>query len=62
VFEIKMLRGFAPERQKVTGGCKKLTCEEFHDLYCATNTIRATKLSKLRRRDMWRAWGNKKYT
>jgi hypothetical protein len=38
VFENRVHRKkFRPERDGVTGGCRKLHNEELHDLYCSPN-------------------------
>jgi hypothetical protein len=36
-------RIFGPKRDEVTGGCRKLHNEEFHNLYSSPTTIRVIK-------------------
>ena len=44
VFENRVLRRiFGPNRDEVTGECRKLHNEELNDLYCSPNMFRAIK-------------------
>ena len=44
VFEKGVLRRvFGPMRDEVTGEWRKLSNEEFNDLYCSTNIVRVFK-------------------
>jgi hypothetical protein len=50
VFEDSVLRKmFGPERNKVTGGSRKLHDEEFHNFYSSRSKIRMIKSRKMRR-------------
>jgi hypothetical protein len=45
VFEKRVLRGiFGPNRDKATGGWRKLHNKELHDLYSSPSIIRMIKL------------------
>jgi hypothetical protein len=44
------MRIFGPEREKLTGGWKKLR-DKFFDLYCTQNIIRVFKLRGMRWRE-----------
>jgi hypothetical protein len=49
VFENRVLREiFAPNREEVTGDCRKLHNEELHNLYSAPNIIIMIKSRRLR--------------
>jgi hypothetical protein len=49
VFENKVLRRiFAPERDEVTGGWRKLHNEELHHLYSSPSVIRVIKSRRMR--------------
>jgi hypothetical protein len=49
VFENRVLRGiFAPKRDEVIGGWRKLHNEELHNLYSLPNTIRIMKSRRIR--------------
>jgi hypothetical protein len=43
VFENRVLRIFAPKRDEMTGGWRKLHNEELHNLYSPPNIIRMIK-------------------
>jgi hypothetical protein len=40
-------RTFGPEREEVTGGWRRLHCEELRNLYASPNIIRAIKSRKI---------------
>jgi hypothetical protein len=49
VFENRVLRKiFAPKRDEVTGGWRKLYYEKLHDLYSSPSIIRIIKLRRMR--------------
>jgi hypothetical protein len=49
VFENRVLRRiFGPKRDEVTGDCRKLHNEEFHNLYSSPNIIRMIKSRRMR--------------
>jgi hypothetical protein len=49
VFENRVLRRmFAPERDQVTGGWRKLHNEQLHNLYSSPSIIRVIKSRRLR--------------
>jgi hypothetical protein len=49
VFENKVLRRiFAPKKDEVTGGWRKLRNEELHDLYFSPSIIRIIKSRRVR--------------
>jgi hypothetical protein len=49
VFENRVLRRiFVPKRDEVTGEWRKLTNEEFNDLYCSPDIIRVIKSRRIR--------------
>jgi hypothetical protein len=49
VFENRVLRRiFAPKRDEVTGGWRKLHNEELHNLYSSPNVIRMIKSRRMR--------------
>jgi hypothetical protein len=49
MFENRVLRGlFAPKKEEVTGGCRKLHNEELHNLYSLPNIIRMIESRRLR--------------
>ena len=49
VFENMVLRRiFGPERDEVTGECRKLHNEELNDLYCSPNIVRVIKSRRMR--------------
>jgi hypothetical protein len=49
VFENRVLkRIFGPERDELTGGCRKLLNEELHGLYSSPSIIRVIKARKTR--------------
>jgi hypothetical protein len=49
VFENRVLRRiFAPKRDEVTGGCKKLHNEELHNLYSSPSIIRMVRSRRMR--------------
>jgi hypothetical protein len=49
VFENRALRRiFGPGRAEVTGGWRKLHCEELHNLYSSPNIIRVMKSRRMR--------------
>jgi hypothetical protein len=60
-----VLRIFGPERDGVTGECRKLHNEELNDLYCSPSIVRVRKSRRMRgaghvarmgeRRGVW--WG-----
>jgi hypothetical protein len=41
-------RIFGPKRDEVTGGCRKLHNEEFHNFYSSPNIIRIIKSRRMR--------------
>jgi hypothetical protein len=48
VFENRVLRIFAPKRDEVTGGLRKLHKAELHNLYSSPNIIRMIKSRTMR--------------
>jgi hypothetical protein len=49
VFENRVLRRiFGPNRDRVTGGCRKLHNEELHNLYSSPSVIRIIKSRRMR--------------
>jgi hypothetical protein len=49
VFENRVLRRvFGPKRHEVTGDCRKLHNEEFHNMYSSPNIIRMMKSRRMR--------------
>jgi hypothetical protein len=49
VFENRVLRRiFGPERDEVTGECRKLHNEELHDMYLSPNIVQVTKSKRMR--------------
>jgi hypothetical protein len=48
VFERRVLRIFAPKRDEVMGGWRKLYNEELHNLYSSPSIIRMTKSRRMR--------------
>jgi hypothetical protein len=49
VFENRVLRRiFGPKRDRVTGGWRRLSNEEFHSLYSSSSVIRIIKLRRMR--------------
>jgi hypothetical protein len=48
VFENRVVRVFAPKRDKVTGGWRKLHSEELNDLYSLPNIVRVVKSRRMR--------------
>jgi hypothetical protein len=49
VFENRVLRRiFGPERNEVTGECRKVHNEERHDLYTSPSIIRIIKARRMR--------------
>jgi hypothetical protein len=43
-----VLRIFGPKKNEVTGGCRKLHDEDFHNLYSSPDIIMMTKSRKIR--------------
>jgi hypothetical protein len=49
VFENRVLKNiFGPKRDEVTGDWRKLHCEELHDLYPSTNSVRVLESRRMR--------------
>ena len=48
MFENRVLRIFGPNREDVTGECRKLHNEELNDLYFSLNVVRMVKSRRIR--------------
>jgi hypothetical protein len=57
VFENRLLRKIFVLKREEKGSWRKLHNDELHSLYSSPNIVRVIKSRRMRRRDMWHAWG-----
>jgi hypothetical protein len=57
VFQNRVLRIFGPNKDEVTGECRRLHNEELNDLYASSNIIRVIKSRRMRWAGHVAVWG-----